>query len=61
MKNFKKTLILAKMGDQNAINQLLTMYNGLIVKNSIVQGVFDNDLHQMLNERFLSSIHTFRI
>lgn len=61
MKNFKKTLMLAKMGDKEAISQLIVMYKGMIVKNSIVNGVYDPDLTQYLYERFLECIKAFRI
>lgn len=61
MKNFRKTIMLAKLGNQEAMDQLIVMYRGLIVKNSVVNGIYDPDLNQQLYERFLECVKSFRI
>ena len=46
--NFKQLLILAKGGDTFAIGRITEMYRPLLIKESIVNGTFDKDLHQEL-------------
>lgn len=61
MKNFKKLLMLAKMGDPKAIRQIVDMYGHLILKESVVDGVFDDDLRQVLYKTLLSCIRAFEL
>ena len=42
--NFKDLLLRAKSGDNEALTELLLMYRPLLLKESIVDGVFDEDL-----------------
>lgn len=42
---FKDLLLRAKSGDQDAIHTILEMYRPLLLKESIVLGVFDEDLY----------------
>ena len=61
MLNFKELIIRAKRGENNAIEELLEMYRPLLTKESIVEGVFDEDLYQELCYRFIQCIDKFEI
>lgn len=61
MMEFKELLIRAKRGEQNAQEKLLEMYRPLLMKQSIVEGVFDEDLYQELCFRFICCIDKFDI
>ncbi len=52
--NFYELLILAKSGDELASERILVMYQPLLTKESIADGVWDEDLYQELCiQRFL--------
>ena len=57
--NFKKLLMLAKMGDPKAMRQIVDMYSRLIMKESVVDGVFDDDLRQVLYNTLLMCVRLF--
>ena len=59
--NFKNILLQAKAGEEKALTELLLMYRPLLLKESIVDGVFDEDLFQELCIVFLKCIRLFRI
>lgn len=59
--NFKDLLLSAKSGDNKALTELLLMYRPLLLKESIVDGVFDEDLFQELCIVFLKCVRRFRI
>lgn len=59
--NFKELLLVAKSNEDYAIKKLLEMYKPLLVKESIVDGVFDEDLFQELQITFLHCIEKFKI
>lgn len=61
MLNFKELIIRAKRGEKSAIEELLEMYRPLLTKESIVEGVFDEDLYQELCYRFVQCIDKFEI
>ena len=61
MMEFKELLIRAKRGENNAREELLKMYEGLIVRNAIVNGVFNEDLYQDLCYKFLLCIDKFNL
>ena len=61
MLNSKELLIRAKRGENSAIEELLEMYRPLLTKESIVEGVFDEDLYQELCYRFVQCINKFEI
>lgn len=44
--NFKDLIIDAQKGEQYAFEEILNMYRPLIMKESIVNGLFDEDLFQ---------------
>ena len=58
---FKELLIRAKRGENNAREELLKMYEGLLVKKSIVEGVFNEDLYQELCYKFMLCIDKFEL
>ena len=43
---FEELLVCAKLGDENARQTLLEMYRPMLVKASIINGSFDEDLYQ---------------
>lgn len=55
--NFKELLLRAKSGDEAAVNEIVAMYKPLLVKESIVSGIFDEDLFQELCLTCLHCIH----
>lgn len=59
--DFKKLLLQAKAGDDKATTELLLMYRPLLLKEAIVDGVFEEDLFQDLCVVFLKCIRKFRI
>ena len=61
MMNFKELIIRAKRGENEAQEALLEMYQPLLSKEAIVDGVFDEDLYQELCMRFIRCIEKFEI
>ena len=61
MLNFQELIIRAKRGENSAIEELLEMYRPLLTKESIIEGVFDEDLYQELCYRFIQCIDKFEI
>lgn len=59
--NFDDLLCRAKNGDQDAMEQLLMMYQPLLMKESIVDGILDEDLYQELRIVFVHCVRQFRI
>ena len=59
--NFKELLLQAKTGRESAMISILEMYKPLLIKNSIINGRFDEDLYQELCVILVSCIHTFRV
>lgn len=59
--NFKDLLLSAKKGREAAIVSILEMYKPLLIKNSIINGRFDEDLYQELCVTLLSCIHSFQM
>lgn len=57
---FKDLLIRAKMGDRQAQQELTELYKPFIVKMSMVNGQFDEDLYQELCIVLLVCIQKFR-
>lgn len=58
--NIKDLLILAKLGDSGAMETLLETYRPLILKASIIDGEFDEDLFQELQIVFMHCVQIFR-
>lgn len=59
--NFKELMTKAKDGVLQAQESLLELYKPLLVKESIINGVFDEDLYQELCITLLDCIRKFRI
>ena len=59
--NFKELLLQAKAGRESAIVSILEMYKPLLIKNSIINGRFDEDLYQELSITLLNCIRSFRM
>ena len=59
--NFKEQLIRAKDNDDNAIKEITDMYKPLLLKESIINGVFDEDLYQELWTILLFCIRKIKI
>lgn len=59
--NFKELILLAKENDSRAIGNILNMYRPLLLKESIVEGTFDEDLYQELCLNLLNCIEKFRV
>ncbi|MBO5512637.1 MAG: helix-turn-helix domain-containing protein [Oscillospiraceae bacterium] len=57
--NFKEMMIRAKRGENEAQEELLRMYQPLLSKEAIVDGVFDEDLYQELCFRFIRCLEKF--
>lgn len=51
----------AKNGDSSAMEELLHMYYPLLYKESVVNGIFDEDLLQELCLLFLKCVAKFNI
>lgn len=58
---FKGLMLRARENDKAAIGELLNMYRPLLLKESIVDGIFDEDLYQELCLTLLSCVRKFRI
>ena len=61
MMNFEELIIRAKNGENEAQETLLEMYQPLLSKEAIVDGVFDEDLYQELCFKFICCIKKFEI
>lgn len=59
--NFEMLLKRAKAGDQEVREEIFRMYRPLLIKNSMDQNVFDEDLYQDLSATLLNCIQKFRI
>ncbi len=59
--NFKELLSKAKDNDLQAKESLLELYKSLLMKEAIVDGIFDEDLYQELCVTLLECIQKFRI
>ena len=57
--NFKELLQRAQMGDQQAKQEILSMYRPLLVKEAVVNRMFDEDIYQELCETLLYCIRKF--
>lgn len=57
--NFKELLLQAKFGDRTATTELLMLYQPLLLKGSIIDGILDEDLYQELCIVFMRCIDRF--
>jgi len=59
--DFKELLKQAKIGNEQAIAEIMNMYRPLLIKNSIIDGNYDEDLFQELSITLLKCIRQFRV
>ena len=59
--NFMDLLCRAKESDQQAVEMLLKLYQPLMMKEAIIDGVLDEDLYQELQIVFIQCIRQFYI
>ena len=59
--NFLELLICAKAGNNEAAERILTMYQPILVKDSVLDGALDEDLYQELCLQLFLCIRRFRI
>lgn len=59
--NFKELITRAKGDDPQAKETLLERYKALLVKEAVIDGLFDEDLYQELCMTLLECIHKFRV
>ena len=59
--NFKELLLQAQAEDQQAKEKLLLLYQPLLMKESVVNGLFDEDVYQELCVTLLTCIRRFQI
>ena len=60
MMEFEEILFRVKMNDKQAIEQIVEMYRPLLIKNALVNGIFDEDLYQELTLELLKCIRYFK-
>lgn len=58
--DFEELLEQAQSGNKEAELSIIEMYRPLIIKKSLVCGVFDEDLHQELLEQTILCIRKYR-
>lgn len=58
--NFDEVLFLAQAGNEAATGQILEMFRPLLIKQSLVNGRFDEDLYQELVVEVLKCIRSFK-
>lgn len=59
--NFKELLLRAQAEDQQAKEKLLSLYQPLLMKESVINGVFDEDVYQELCITLLTCIKRFKV
>ena len=58
--NFEEVLFRAKMGDHVATERIFEMFRPLLIKNSLINGRFDEDLYQELRIEVLRCIKKYK-
>lgn len=59
--NFEEMLERAKNGEETALTEMLELYRPLLMKGSIINDSFDEDLYQEQCIVLLKSIRQFRV
>lgn len=59
--NFKEVLLRAKGGSKEAEEHILMLYKSLLLKESIQDGIFDEDLYQELCITLIKCIRKFQL
>lgn len=58
--NFEELLFQAKQGDKAATEQILEIFRPMLLRYSLVNGRFDEDLYQELTVEVLKCIRYFK-
>jgi hypothetical protein len=58
--SFSELLRLAVGGNADAVNEILKLYMPLVNRNSVIDGVFDEDCRQYILLRVTTAIPKFR-
>ncbi len=58
---FTELFLQARLGDEGATEAIFRMYRPLLIKRSVINGVFDEDLYQELSITLLRCIRKFPI
>ncbi|MGH4123486.1 MAG: helix-turn-helix domain-containing protein [Clostridium sp.] len=58
-REFQELFILAHNGDTCAVDKILNKFKPCIIKNSIINGKFDEDCFQELNLNLIKCIYKF--
>ena len=58
--NFRDLLDAAKKGNSNAKETILDMYKPLLMKESIIDGIFDEDFFQELSLVLVKCVNNFK-
>lgn len=61
MMEFEKILFRAQQGETQFIEQIIEMFRPMLVRNSLVNGWFDEDLYQELVIQMLKCIKLYMI
>ena len=59
--NFKELMLRAKDNEKAAADEILAMYRPLLLKESILDGIYDEDLYQEFCLTLLNCIQKFRV
>lgn len=59
--NFKEMMLNAQANDANAVKRILDMYRPLLIKESIVDSHYDEDLYQELCLTLLNCVQKFTV
>ena len=59
--NFKELLLRAKENNACALDELAALYKPLLIKESIVNGIFDEDMYQEFWLTLIKCVHKFSI
>ncbi len=59
--NFKELLLRAQADDQLAKEKLLSLYQPLLMKEAVINGVFDEDVYQEMCITLLTCIKRFKV
>lgn len=59
-KEFDETLKKAISGDMDATYKIIKEYEGLIIKNSIINGIFDEECKAVIEAKLIENIKKFK-
>ena len=61
MMEFEDILFHAKHGCQESMNKIVEIYSPMLIRYSMINGYFDEDLYQELLVEVLKCIHYFKV